>query len=392
MKEKEPIIRMNILDLLVLVINWRKLFIVNFVVVVVIAVVVALGMPKWYVATVVILPVSRGGGGIPSFLPRELRGVAVNFGLELPSEDIYQSILGSRTLKENIIERFNLRVVYNMGEGAYPEDLLDAFSSHYMIETLADQSIAVTVEDRDPELTAAIANACVEELDRIYSKITSETARDNRIFIGGRLQEVNDSLDALQKAIMLFQQQSNAVSITEQVEATISIAANLKAKLLSNQVKLEVMRSSLGNDHPAVAQLLIENRKLEEKHLNVLSGDEGGLFLSLRQLPELSRRYAELVRQVRVQRGLLEFVYPQYESARIQEDRETANVQVLDKARVPYKKSRPKRKVIVIISAAASLLVTLVMVLLIEYWNSLPSSNREDWAKIQKIISMFRRR
>ncbi len=392
MKDSEPVTRLNILDLLVLISKWFKLFVVNFIIVVAVAVAVALLLPKWYSATAVILPPTGGGGGLPSFLPSELKGVAMNFGLELPTEEIYQTILGSRTLKERIVERFKLREVYRMSEDVFPEDVLDAFSSHYFVETLEDQSIAVSVEDRDPELAAAITNACVEELDRVYSSITRETARKNRIFIGNRLQQVEDSLMALADSIKRFQKSSRAISIPNQVEAMIQTAADIKAEILSNDIQLEIMRTSLGENHPSVSQLRITNRELKDKYDRLLSGEEGGFSLSLDDLPELNRQYAQLIREVKIQNALQEYIYPQYESARIQEERETANVQVLDYARVPNKKSRPPRKMIVLIAAFMSVIVTLIAVLLLEYWRTLPQRNRADWEKMQNILRFLGRR
>ncbi|NQT33737.1 hypothetical protein HQ587_01000 [bacterium] len=392
MKENEPVIRLNVLDLLLLITKWRKLFIINFLLVAIAAVVIAFLLPKWYSATTVLLSPGGGMGGLPSFLPSELKGVAMSFGMEMASEEIYQTILGSRTLKEHIIERFGLRKVYKMTEKAFPEDVIDAFNEHLFVETLDDGSIAVTVEDRNPELAAEMANACVEELDRIYSKITRETASSNKKFIGRRLEQVNASLTTLQDSIMRFQQDTRAISIPEQVQVMISTAADLKAEMLANEIKLEVMRSSLGVEHPAVTQLVVANRELTRNYNRVFSGSEGGLFLGFSQLPEITREYAELMREMKIQSTLLEYIYPQYENARIQEQRETANVQVLDPARVPNKKSRPPRKMIVIISTFMSVFVTLVVVLLFEYWNTLPARNQEDWKKIRKITGFFRRR
>ena len=392
MKENEPVVRLNILDLLLLISKWHKLFIVNFLLVAVAAVLIALSLPKWYSATTILLPPGGGTGGLPSFLPSELKGVAMSFGMEMASEEIYQTILGSRTLKERMIERFNLREVYKMTTDFFPEDVIGAFSEHLFVETLDDGSIAVTVVDRSPELAAEMADACIEELDRIYSGITRETATINRKFIGRRLKQVNDSLSALQDSLMRFQQNTRAISIPQQVHAMISTAAELKAEILSNEIKLKVLRSSLGAEHPAVIQLITVNRTLDQNFNSILSGTEGELFLGFFELPELIRQYAWLVREIRIQSTLIEYIYPQFENARIQEQRETANVQVLDPARVPNRKSHPSRKMIVITSTFVSLLVTLVLVLLFEYWNSLPSSNQKDWEKVQKIIGFFRRR
>jgi uncharacterized protein involved in exopolysaccharide biosynthesis len=390
MKQTEPIAKLDLYDLLLLAANWRKLFIVNFLIVVVLAVIIALILPKWYQATTIILPPSGSTTGVPSFLSKDLTNIATSFGLEVPSEDIYQTVLSSRTLKERIIDRFNLREIYKM-QDRYPEDVIKAFEDHMQVITRQDRAIEITVEDRDPERAAAMTNSCVAELDRIFRDITSETARKNRTYIGKRLAQVQDSIAVLSDSLKRFQEATGAISISDQVSALITSAADLKAEQLLNDVKLDVLRSTFGSDHPMVNQMSRTSAELNGKYNQLLEGAEGRLFLALNELPELGRRYAELMRQTVIQQRLLEYIYPQYESALIQEQRETSNVQILDQAQTPQRKSRPTRKLIVLFAGVASLIITLVLVLLVEYWRALPVKDLEDWNKIQKLISTFRR-
>ncbi len=387
MIEKEPVARLNLFDLLLLLVKWRLLFIVNFFLVIIIAVIVALTLPVWYSSSAIILPPSGGGGGLPSFLPADLKGVAANFGLDLPTDEIYQTVLSSRSLKEAICKRFNLREVYKIPDELFLEDVVETFNGHYSIATRDDDAIIIEVEDKSPERATEMANACIEELDRIYRNITSETARKNREYIGKRLAKVNDSLSTLQDSIVSFQQSTNAISIPDQTIAMINAASDLKAKQIANDVKLDVMRNNLGQNHPVVAQLQMMSTELGSQYDDMITGREGGLFIGLQELPKLGRRYADIIRRIRIQASLMEFIYPQYESAKIQEERETANVQILDRAVVPNYKSRPARKVIVLISGTLSIIVTLVLVLILEYVFTLSKRNQEDWAKVQKIMS-----
>ncbi len=390
--EKEPVVHLNFFDLALLLVKWRKLFIVNFLIVVAVAVVMVLVLPVWYTSYSVILPPSGGSGGIPSFLPSNLKGVAADFGLDVPTDQIYQSILNSRSLKENIIERFDLRNVYEMSDKVYDELVIETFASHYEVETRKDEAIRITIEDQSPKRSAEMADACVEELDKLYRKITSETARNNRLFIGKRLGQATDSLSILQDSLMRFQESTNAVSLSDQMFATINAAADMKARQIAGEIQLDVLKSSYGSEHPKVSQLERTTFELGKRYEKILSGSEGDLFLGLQDMPQISRKYAEFVRRVRVKQTLLEFIYPQYESSLIQEQRETANVQILDRARVPERKTRPPRRIIVMIAGAASILFTLVLVLVIEYIQTLPQKNNEDWQKVQKIRKNLWRR
>ena len=385
MSESEQVARLNLYDLVLLLLKWRKLFIVNFILVVGTAVVISLVLPIWYSSNTVILPASGNSGSLPSFLPSDLKGVATSFGFDSASEEIYETILASRTLLERIVKRFDLRTVYEMDEETFPEDVLKAFAAHFSVETRDDGSISIKVEDKSAERAADIANACVEELDHIFSQITSETARKNKLFIGMRLEQVNDSLANLQERLKEFQEDNNAISIPDQLMVMINAAADLKAEQLSNEVELEVVRSAFGADHPYYKQLESADNIYQENFSNLIEGKSGDIFLSLSELPALGQEYADLVRRVRIQATLVEFIYPQFESAKINELRETSNVQILDTAVVSSRKSRPPRRIIVMLSAVLSVIATLVLVLLLEYWRNIPIKNDEDWEKIVKI-------
>ena len=391
MSEKEQVFQLNFYDLLLLLARWRKLFIINFIAVSIVTSIIVFMLPVWYQATTVILPPAGGGGGLPSFLSKDLAGVAANFGLDMPTEDIYQTILSSRTLKERIIEKFDLRKVYKMKDDVRPEDVLRAFDGHYSLTTREDLAIEVSFEDKSPQRCADVANACVAELDNYYREITGKSARNNRMFIGKRLQQINDTLKMLQDSIADFQQRNNAISVPEQTAAMITAAANLKAEQISTDIQLQLMRSTLGESHPDVMQLKKSSDELGRRYLGLLDGSEGELFIALNELPEITKNFAGYLREIKIQGALLEFVYPQFENARIQEARETSNVQILDNARVPHEKIKPARRVIVMVAAAASVVFTLILILLIEYWHNLPGKNQHDWNKVQELISTFRK-
>ncbi len=391
MEEHDRTVKLNLLDLVLLVVKWRKLFIVNFIIAVIISVSVALLLPVWYTSTTVILPASGGSGSLPSFLPSDLAGVAANFGFELGGDEIYETILTSRTLKENIITRFNLREVYRMDDDAFPEDVLLAFGTHLTVTTLENQSIAISMEDQDPQRAADMANACIGELDAIYSAITSETASKNRQFIEKRLSSINDTIKVIQETLLAFQLETGALHISEQMIATLTSAAEIKALQLSNEVKLNVLSESFGPDHPIITQLNTANTLLLRQYNSILDGAESEVFIGLREYPELGQKYRNIYRDLIIQNKLLEFVYPQYENARIQEQRETSNVQILDVARVPNIKSRPPRRLIVMAAAVISFILTLMLILILNYWTELPVKNKDDWEKVNKIMRILNR-
>ncbi|MBM3326539.1 MAG: hypothetical protein FJY65_06125 [Calditrichaeota bacterium] len=389
MNEDIPEVRLNFYDFLLLLARWWKLFVATFLVAAIISSIIALTLPVVYRATTVILPPSGGSGGLPSFLSKDIVGAAMSFGLEVPTLEIYQTILSSKTLRLRLMERFNLREVYKISPDAPLEDAFKEINSHIKVSTRVDQSIEIHYEDRNPKLAAQLAEACVEELDNLYRDITSETARKNRIYISKRIAEITDTLAVLQDRVISFQRQHHTISISEQTMAMINAIADLKAQQLALQIKLEVLRNSFSENHPSVKQLRATIDELRTRGDALQAQGEGGIFIGLVDIPLLARRYADLMRLVRVQSSLLEYIYPQYENARIQEERETANVQILDHATVPFYKSRPPRKLIVMVASVSAIILTLVVVVLLEYWRGLPQKNARDWQKIREVKKLL---
>lgn len=72
------------------------------------------------------------------------------------------------------------------------------------------------------------------------------------------------------------------------------------------------------------------------------------LFIPFEKIPETGVAYVRLMRDYEyLENKLLEFLYPIYEQARIEEQKDIPVVLVVDKAIAPQKKSAPKRALIV---------------------------------------------
>ena len=87
------------------------------------------------------------------------------------------------------------------------------------------------------------------------------------------------------------------------------------------------------------------------------------MFLPFDKIPDLGLQYARLVREVTLQEKLLEFLLPQYEQAKIQEQKDTPVIQVLSWATVPEHKVKPKRAAVSLVLAVVAVLLTIFYLL-----------------------------
>lgn len=116
-------------------------------------------------------------------------------GLSASISGIYVEILESRELADDLIDQFNLMEVY---EGMrYRSDARKVLGRNTSIETTGEGAVKVAVLDRDPNRSAAIANAYVAELDRQNKRISGGQATSKRVFLEGRLEEVEARLSKI---------------------------------------------------------------------------------------------------------------------------------------------------------------------------------------------------
>jgi uncharacterized protein involved in exopolysaccharide biosynthesis len=154
--------------------------------------------PKIYSATASILPpidiVQREselagalGGGASSLLSKAIGVTSI--------ADMYAGILQSRVVVDTIIDRFDLMKVYE--EKKYKSNVRKKLKKNTTIDVSDEGIVNVTVEDRDPNRAAAMANAYVEELDRQNKRLSAGQATSKRIFMGNRLKEIEEKLSKI---------------------------------------------------------------------------------------------------------------------------------------------------------------------------------------------------
>ena len=73
------------------------------------------------------------------------------------------------------------------------------------------QITSVTVTDRSPQRAAAMAQAYVEQLNRLVAELSTSSARRERIFLEGRLQGVSKDLEAAEKEFSQFASKNAAI-------------------------------------------------------------------------------------------------------------------------------------------------------------------------------------
>jgi tyrosine-protein kinase Etk/Wzc len=159
----------------------------------------------------------------------------------------------------------------------------------------------------------------------------------------------------------------------------------MKAALVLKEVELSTIRRSLTESSQEVKNLKTSIANLKSQIANYETGTGGGAVPSLGTVPQLGQDYVRLMREFKIQETLVELLTKQYEMARLSEAKDVAPIQVLQKAKVPERKSKPSRSKIVMSSVFIALLASLVLSIILEKISNMPAKEKDRWKSLVKI-------
>lgn len=329
------------------------------------SIVVSLVLPKKYLAIASILPPQEESPGLA--LPSQVSVTRALFGLRNPSE-IWLGVLRSRTVAQALVERFHLMDRF---ESETPEGARRVLASMTDISASREKIISVAVESTDPELAAQLANAYVEEADRLNRNRVMTAGRRMRTFTEERLEQARAELSRAEDQLRQFQSNSSAIKLDIQSEAIIKTVGTVKGTLMAKEMEYQTLLSYATPTHPRVETLQAELRGLRRQLQELEQGQSGAQprdrsLIPTAQLPELGLEAGRLIRSVKIQETLHELLVQQYEMARIQEAKDTPTMDVLDFAIPPTEKSKPRRTLIVIITTLAAAVLAPMLAVALE--------------------------
>jgi uncharacterized protein involved in exopolysaccharide biosynthesis len=340
---------------------------------------------------------SGGSGGLGG-IAGELLGLK-------STSDTFVGILSSRTAQDKLIQQFDLKKLYSARR---MEDARKTLAENTAISVdRKSQIISITVTDKSPQRAAAMAQAYVEELNRLVAELSTSSARRERIFLEGRLQAVGHDLEESEKDFSQFASKNTAIDIKEQGRAMVEAAATLQGQLISAQSEYEGLRQiytdsnvRLRSVRARIDELKHQLEKLGGKGESATSvSDQAGdsMYPSIRKLPLLGVEYADLYRQTKIQETILETLTKEYELAKVEEAKEIPTVKVLDVANIPDKKSFPPRLLIILLGTALAFAGAVTWVFGNTVWHETDSDEprkafaREVFATVSARLPSFSR-
>ena len=360
----------NLLDLAIVMAKHKKLVLGLPAAAAVVSIVVSLLLPNIYTGTTKILPPqqTQSTSAVLAQLGTlaGLAGGAVGAGLKNPN-DLYVGMLKSRTVADNIIQRFDLDKLYDQ---KYQSETRKRLEKETTIVAGKDGIITVEVDDKDPKRAADLANAYVDELFKLTNVLAVTEASQRRLFFERQLDLARANLIKAETDAKKALEQGGLSAVDVQGRTAVETAARLRAQISVKEVQIGAMRAfaAEGNPELKLAQQEIEVMKRELARSEGATGNKTVQPVAEKR-PSIDNSGIDnlgLLRNVKYYETMYGLLAQQYETAKLDEAKDSAIIQVMDKAIEPDRKSKPKRTLIVVLSALVAGLISVLLAFVLE--------------------------
>jgi len=340
---------------------------------------VALGVsflfkPTYVAMTTIMTPQQQQGAASAALA--QLGALAGVAGTSLKSPaDMYIGLLKSRSIADRMVDRFNMMTIPGVETREDAREILDRITG---ISVGRDGLITIGVASRVPQLSAATANAYVEELSVLTARLAVTEAQQRRLYLEKELTKAKENLARAEIAL-------GGVGVGENVLKFNPLAvgeglAKLKAQVVAKEVQLSSMRSVYTESSP--------NYRQAQQELAALRAQVGKFEHP--QPTDGNAEYINRYRDFKYSETLFEQLARQYELAKIDESSEGAVIQVVDVAVPPERKDNMSKALIAIL---ATLIAGLGLLVFVFARRSLRNAgqNPETAAKLAAIRAGFGR-
>jgi uncharacterized protein involved in exopolysaccharide biosynthesis len=322
----------------------------------------ALLMPRYYVASTLVLTPQQPQSGASMLLAQlgPLANMAGVAGGKAPDE-MYVALLKVKKVKSAIVEKHRLVERYQATSPLVAEEILSSRSSFGSDKKTG--LISISVDDESPSEAASIANAYVEELRKLLSDLAVTEAQQRRVFLD---KQVSQRMEEVLAAERKFRQDlsTSGMSLTDVVaDSTLKAGIELRAQIAALEVKLQTLRQFATSQNPDVQRVLAELGALRQQLSKVESGGKKPENEGDGAGPS-NLAAASSYRDYKVKQAALDALVQQLELTKIDVAKEGPLLQQVDVAQPPERATKPSRLLIVVVGFMASFALGAVVALM----------------------------
>ncbi len=312
--------------------------------------------------------------------------------------DLFVGILGSRTIADAVIAKHHLADHYRETD---PDKLRKELAKSTDIHAAKDGIISISVDDRDRDVAAELANAYVDEF-YVYSQALARRESERRAeFYRRALIQAQAHLHDADLALTAVEKRTGLTRLGGQDSAIIQAAAELQAQISAREVQLRTMSAYATASNPDVQLIQRElanlrselDRLRRQTPTGTTQPDSSGRMpiVELGGAPDAYLTHVEKKRDVLYWEAIVALLGRYAELGQIDERRDMSLFQVLDLAVPPSVKAKPRTTVNMILTATGTEILTMIAVLVEAYIAERRNRSPEftaQWRELRALLSI----
>lgn len=324
----------------------------------------ALSAPNWYSARISVVPLqpTQDTGAQGSRLPPGPEAL-------LAAAQRIDAVLSSTSVADAVIEKFKLEERYAV---ANRDDARAELWKHCTTSVERRSGVlALSCEDQDPRVAMEMAAHFGEVGNQVFGRVSASSAREERKFLEAQVAKTRSDVDEASRKVRDFQRAHKIIDLPEQSKAVISAMAALKGEILSKQLELSYQASFAADSESSVRQLRRQISILSRKLHDLAEGNPNtstDFFPAATSVADTRYQLEQLVSEQKVQETLFLVLTQRYETAKVDEARDTSTFQILDHPTQPANPSRPQRMKMALLGGFAGLATACVFIAFAAWW------------------------
>lgn len=310
----------------------------------------------------------REGGGL------SLPGVSLGLARVSGNEDKFVAFLKSRTLKEGVIGELSTKWGPSVGS------MVDSIEP----DTKLKGVIGLTVDARDPELAAEVANASPVWLERRLERSSEEATRRQGSVLSEQLDRAAKELQVAEGTLLKFQTENRVLGVVDgAAKGMAESAAMLRGSVMALEMQREMMRMRLTDQHPQARELDKQIAELKRQYSRNLFGSAMDLppegpgskgnrkefFVPAEKMTPVQFSFLKLYRNLKIQEAFYVTALQGLQQIKYGDglNPHPPSVEVLDPAIRPSRPSRPNIATMVTAATLSALVAGILLAFILEY-------------------------
>lgn len=334
----------------------------------------ALTMPQYFKSTVNCVPPAgdeAGIGGALAGISSTLKDIGLSkLGGKSGENYEFVTLLFSRTIRDSMIKRFDLVREYDM-QDEIMDDVRSEFDDNLEVNFHAEGNYEISIWSQNPQKSVDMCNAFVGYANEIANRIQRMEAEKSVRYMERRLGMMDSILSSITDSLDYFSRTYRLFSPLDQAKASADALADVKSELLKQEMVLGLLKENYGPNDPQVrtAQGLVNELKSQYEKAQTQPGFAGNFALT--DAAGVGATYMRLFTEYEAYSKLKAFLLPSLEQARLDMNKTSPALLVVDTPIAAEKRDRPKRMLLAAGSGFGIGILSILVLLISRGWSTM---------------------